>query len=167
MSVRGVWPSVERQGGDLHARWLILRVIRHFQRSHQMAVSFEEYSIWRVVYVFAEFYMALANFPTFWGALHEASRRLVLRPITQFERRRVRLLGPDAMQLLNSSRLAEWGLVRLHRRYHFWTPFLRKGFADGILYGLHLSSRKTSETGHTNQWAGAGSVHTYHRIHKS
>ena len=108
---------------------------------------------------FPKFYMASAHFPTFRGALHEASRRLVLRPITQFERRRVRLLGPDAMQLLNSSRLAEWGLVRFHRRYHFWTPFLRKGFADRIPYGLHLSSRKTSETGHTNQWAGADSVH--------
>ena len=64
-----------------------------------MAVSFEEYSIWRVVYVFAEFYMAPAHFPTFRGALHEASRRLVLRPITQFEMRWVRLLGPDPIQL--------------------------------------------------------------------
>ena len=71
-----------------------------------MAVSVEGYGILARGLRFAEFYMASANFPTFRGALHEASRRLVLRPITQFERRWARLLGPDPIQLLNSSRLA-------------------------------------------------------------
>ena len=32
----------------------------------------------------------------------------------------------------------------------FLDPVLEKRFSDRILYGLHLSSRKPSETGHTN-----------------
>ena len=40
--------------------------------------------------------------------------------------------GTGSNTTLNSPRLAEWGLVRFHRQYYFWTLFLRKCFG-GII----------------------------------